>query len=136
MRIPPRDVRRPGNEPDPTLVEPSGAARKPADQARAIVQDPLLSAPALGYALRVMDPADVRSLLERDWNALAEGKDDAWLACRQRFGEAWGLRVGEALRLHAKRVRPGWPSARERRADLAMHLRMIDVLHRTPRCGR
>jgi hypothetical protein len=82
-----------------------------------------------------MDAA-ARALVDRDWDALAERKDDAWLACRQRYGEAWGLRVGDALRVRAKRARPGWPSAEERDADLAMHLRMIDVLRRAPHPDR
>jgi hypothetical protein len=75
-------------------------------------------------------------LIQRDWEAFAQEKDEAWLECRRRYGPAWGLRVGDALRQEAKRLRPGWPMARDRRADLMMHLRLIDALQRTPRPDR
>ena len=84
----------------------------------------------------MLAPADVRAFVHRDWDAFARAKEEHWLECKRRHGPAWGLLVGDELRREAQRVRPGWPSARERRADLAMHLRMIDVLHRTPRFDR
>jgi hypothetical protein len=84
----------------------------------------------------VRDPADVREFLARDWDAFARAKEEHWLECRRRYGPAWGLLVGDEMRAHAMKTQPRWPSARERKADLAMHLRMIDVLHRTPRFDR
>jgi hypothetical protein len=90
----------------------------------------------LRYPLPVPKPTSAPATFDRSSEAFVEQKQEAWLECRRRFGPTWGIRVGEALRQEAKRLRPDWPTARERRADLAMHLKLIDALQRTPRPDR
>jgi hypothetical protein len=80
----------------------------------------------------VLDPADLRAYASRDWDALARLKEEA---CSS-LSPAEGILLGEALRLHARAVNPAWPTARQRRADRAAHLRLLDALARTPAVGR
>jgi hypothetical protein len=80
----------------------------------------------------VRDPAAVLAFVQRDWASASRSKARYWRDWKRRHGPAAGVRVAEELRLQVLRVRPDWPSRRERLADLAMHLRIIDALRRVP----
>jgi len=72
---------------------------------------------------------EVRALLELrelDFGAFAD-EPRAW---DPRTSPAEGVRIGDELRRQVRRVQPEWPSAAERRADRATHLRVIAALER------
>jgi len=47
-----------------------------------------------------------------------------------RTSPAEGIRIGDELRRQVERLDRQWPTARERRADRATHLRVIETLER------
>ena len=82
-----------------------------------------------------MRAEDVRAFMRRDWAAVAEAKEAAWLDVRRVQGVAGVLRLADALRAHARQVRPDWPSADDRAEDLATHERVSEALRRAGRVG-
>ena len=82
--------------------------------------------------MAVRDQADLRAFVQRDWDAVARSKDDAWRAFKREHGPAGSLRAADELRRQAVLARPGWPSAREREEDLATHLRLVEIIRRVP----
>lgn len=82
------------------------------------------------------DPIALLDFVRRDWSAAARSKAIYWRDWKRRHGPAAGIRIADELRRQVLRMRPGWPSARERQADLAAHLRIIEALRRVPPRGR
>jgi hypothetical protein len=78
------------------------------------------------------DPAALLAFVHRDWSSASRSKDLYWRDWKRLHGPAGGIRMAEELRLQVLQARPDWPSPRERLADLAMHLRVIDALRRVP----
>jgi hypothetical protein len=78
----------------------------------------------------------LRAFLERDWDALAHAKEEAWMAQKRAKGPAGSLRVADELRRQAMLARPGWPTARDRQEDHAAHLRLVELIRRVPPRGR
>lgn len=80
-----------------------------------------------------MDRDSVRAFLARDWELLAASKR-AHRAARFRSSRGRsGLEVAQMLRECMRRVRPGWPGARERQRDLADHVALKRLLDRAAR---
>jgi len=79
---------------------------------------------------------DARAFMARDWSAVAEAKDDAWLALRDADGVPGVMRVAGELWDHARLVKPDWPSDGERADDLASHARVAEMFRRAGRIGR
>lgn len=74
-----------------------------------------------------VDPSD--PLLTRDWESVAAAKTERWLARKQGpEGALEGLRIGAALRAHARLVHPNWPTEESRAADLENHQRLARLL--------
>lgn len=71
---------------------------------------------------------DIRAYLDRDWDRVAEAKRVRWRERRDGLGAAEAVRVAAELYEHIRRVRPDWPSAESRRADLEHHLRLSERL--------
>ena len=69
-----------------------------------------------------MQEADIRAFARRDWAELDRWKSRFW-AERKRT-----MTAGDALRRHAQRLRPDWPDAAERTADLTLHARVAEAL--------
>ena len=78
------------------------------------------------------DPALLHAFVRRDWASAARAKERGWRSFREEHGPAAGVRIGDELRRQAIAMQPGWPSAREREDDLAMHLRLVEVIRRVP----
>jgi hypothetical protein len=78
---------------------------------------------------------DIAAYVRRDWQAVGAAKDEQWLEERRRRGVAWCFRVADALWRQAVRQHPGWPSAEEREADVASHVRVSEALRRVGRAG-
>jgi hypothetical protein len=84
-----------------------------------------------------VNDADIRAFVGRDWAAIDGSKARFWARRKQVMSAGDSLGVGDALRRHAQALRPGWPDAAERDADLAMHARVSGALRavtlRSPR---
>lgn len=78
---------------------------------------------------RSQDLLGVREFLARDWSAAQDAKDAAWRKRRLRDPGAQ-IEVGDGLRRHVAATRAGWPSAADRRADLAAHRRLSRLMRR------
>ena len=78
------------------------------------------------------DPAALLAFVRRDWSSAARSKALYWRDWKREHGPAAGIRIADELRRQVLFARPGWPSPRERRADLDAHLRVIDALRRVP----
>lgn len=72
--------------------------------------------------------ADLLAFAHRDWDAVAEAKTDYWLRRKRGLSAAEVLAVGDELRQYALAVRPDWPNATDRDADLAVHVRVSEAL--------
>ena len=77
-----------------------------------------------------MREEDLIAYANRDWAAIEESKRRRWAEQKSRMTAAEALRVGDALRRHAAIVRPEWPTAADRREDLAVHIRVSESLRR------
>lgn len=76
-----------------------------------------------------MDRAAIRAFASRDRTEVAAAKA-AWWA---RADTEARFRAAHALWEHARRVRPDWPTADDRAADLAHHVRLKSLLDRAGR---
>jgi hypothetical protein len=76
------------------------------------------------------DPAALLDFVRRDRAAAARAKALYWRDWKRRHGAAAGIRMADELRRQVLLMRPGWPSPRERLADRASHLRVIEALRR------
>ena len=72
----------------------------------------------------------IREYVSRDWQAARDSKDDYWAERIARLGPAEGLRIAGELRDQVLALNPDWPSADERRADLACHVRLAELFRR------
>jgi hypothetical protein len=71
---------------------------------------------------------DIADFARRDWAAVAEAKASYWAERKRSMAADQALAVGETLRQHARTIKPGWPDADERAADLALHVRVSEAL--------
>lgn len=75
-----------------------------------------------------MDPASWREYAARDRSAPAALKSAHWRDRKALLGPGEALRVADELRRYYAWLHPGWPDEAERAADLAMHIRVGEVL--------
>lgn len=76
---------------------------------------------------------DIRAFAGRDWFAVEELKRES-RARRAREGDCLaGFRAGQALYVHARRIRPDFPNDELRAADLADHVEMKRLLDQASR---
>ena len=71
----------------------------------------------------------LRAFAQRDRTAVKALKSEFWAERFRALGGRETFRIGQALREHARRVRPDWPTEKDRREDLADHIewkRQID----------
>jgi hypothetical protein len=74
-----------------------------------------------------MKRSDLRAFAERDWAAVADLKVAYW-ANLNTSAPGLATAVGDELRRHAIALRPKWPTAQDRREDLATHTRVAAAL--------
>ena len=79
-----------------------------------------------------MKREDIRAFDGRDWAAIADAKAAFWAERKRSMTAGEALATGEMLRHHALQVKPGWPDADERAADLAAHMRVSAALRAVP----
>ena len=75
---------------------------------------------------------DIRTFATRDWAAIADTKARFWAERKRSMTAAEALATAEMLRQHTCQVKPGWPDADERAADMALHVRVSEALRAVP----
>lgn len=77
----------------------------------------------------------IREFVARDWAAARAAKDRYWAERIARLGPIEGLRIADELRRQVLLQNPDWPSAADRRQDLAAHVALSERLRRVhPTC--
>ena len=76
---------------------------------------------------------EIQGYVSRDWAAARASKDEFWARRIARLGPIEGLRIADELRRQVVRQDPDWPGDSERRADLAAHARLSELLTRASR---
>ena len=71
---------------------------------------------------RIMRRAEICAFVARDRERVAALKREHHAKQYRASHGTAGLEAGGVLREHARRVRPDWPTERDRREDLAHHL--------------
>jgi hypothetical protein len=85
---------------------------------------------------RLVRKEDLIAFARRDWNAIAALKRRRWSEQKSHMTAAEALSVGDELRHHVSTLRD-WPTEKERREDLASHIRLSEMLRRVkPTHGR
>ena len=83
-----------------------------------------------------MRKEDLIAFARRDWQAIAESKRRRWAEQSAHMSPADALQVGDELRHHMTTLHPDWPTEEDRQNDLAMHLRVSEMLRRVKPPGR
>lgn len=83
--------------------------------------------------LTCMDPGDIREFVGRGWDQKDALKRQYWAERYRLEGPRATLAASSALREHFKTLRPDWPTAADRAADLRRHLALIAKLDRVAR---
>ncbi len=77
-----------------------------------------------------MRKSDLEAFLQRDWQSVQKLKEEYWAERKRSLTPAEALAIGDRLRRHVLSSKPGWPSAAERREDLAIHTKVSAALRR------
>lgn len=80
-----------------------------------------------------MEPGPARAFVRRDWAAVAQLKGEHWAREFAARGPVATLEASVALWRHMRAVRPDWPTAQERRDDLAHHIALKRAIDRAAR---
>lgn len=75
-----------------------------------------------------MTDDEIRAYAGRDWSLIDESKRRYWAERKKGLSPAEALEVAEALRLHARAIRPDWPSPAERAVDIEVHAKVSSCL--------
>lgn len=77
-----------------------------------------------------MDPAHLREFATRDRSAVQDAKAAYWSGRFQHDGGAGSWRIAQELAAYARRVRPDFPTPRDRDEDMAHHLKLKALIDR------
>jgi hypothetical protein len=80
-----------------------------------------------------MRPEDLTAFARRDWAALERAKADFWVERKRTMSPRETLELADDLRRHTLAMRPDWPDADDRAADIATHHRVSEALRATTR---
>jgi hypothetical protein len=86
--------------------------------------------------MRSMKAADIRDYVRRDWGLVRELKDRYWAERKRTLTPDEALSIADQLRQHAQALRPDWPDAQDRAADLQVHACVSASLRRVPSPSR
>lgn len=75
-----------------------------------------------------MDREALRQFARRDWSAVATSKTHHWRALKRSRSAADVLTIADRMRLHARQLRPEWPTPQQRLDDLRVHQRVGEAL--------
>lgn len=68
-----------------------------------------------------MDPASVREFVHRNRDEVRASRQRYWAQQYRALGPARTIRASKVLWQFVRRLRPDWPTARDRAEDLAHH---------------
>jgi hypothetical protein len=68
--------------------------------------------------------AEIREFVNRSRGEVMSAKREHWASLHRARGPAATVAASQALRQHMRRLRPEWPTDRDRAADLAHHLEL------------
>ena len=68
-----------------------------------------------------------------NWAEVREAKEAYWAAGKAGMTPLEALQLADDLRAHVKSLRPEWPSAADRDADIELHSRVAEMLRRVRR---
>jgi hypothetical protein len=74
--------------------------------------------------------ADIRGFCARDWRLVERAKADCWVEQKAAASSSAAIELAAELLQYARTLRPDWPNASEREADLESHIRLAGVLQR------
>lgn len=77
-----------------------------------------------------MDPNDLREFAMRDRARVQDAKAQYWAERFRDLGWEANWHTAQELATYVRRVRPDFPTARDRDEDLAHHIRLKDLLDR------
>ncbi len=80
--------------------------------------------------MEVVDPADIRAFVNRNWRLVEQSKVEHWAEWKKGKTADEILQIAADLRNHIARIKPDWPTDRERAADIAEHARFSELLSR------
>lgn len=83
-----------------------------------------------------MDRDAIRQFARRDWAAVNDSKTRSWRDLKDRRSATDVLLLADRLRVHARRLRPDWPTPQERLDDLLVHQRVGEALRAVARRPR
>jgi hypothetical protein len=75
-----------------------------------------------------VDRDALRQFARRDWSAVAASKTRHWRTLKTGRSAADVLAIAERMRLHAKQLRPEWPTPQQRLDDVRVHQRVGEAL--------
>jgi hypothetical protein len=73
---------------------------------------------------------DLVEFSRRPRGGVDETRAEYWMSFTQSHGPAAALRIADELRRYVQLLRPDWPTAEDRAADLATHMRLSDAFRR------
>jgi hypothetical protein len=85
-------------------------------------------APSRFVSVGTVTDADIQAFAARDWRLIEQAKLDGWREQKAARTPSAALKLGAELYQYARTLRPDWPSASERDADLAPHIRVARML--------
>jgi hypothetical protein len=71
-----------------------------------------------------MDPESIREFARRNRAEVEASKQRYWVQQYRAFGPVRTVRASQALWQFVRRLRPDWPTARDRAEDLAHHVEL------------
>ena len=77
-----------------------------------------------------MKPEDLRAYARRAWHVAERLKQEHWAREVVEHGPRATFEASQALWEHMRALRPDWPSADERREDLAHHIALKHLIDR------
>ena len=77
-----------------------------------------------------MKREDLRAYAQRAWHVAETLKQEHWAREVAERGPLATFEASQALREHMRALRPDWPSPDERRADLAHHVALKQLIDR------
>jgi hypothetical protein len=80
-----------------------------------------------------MDPADIRAFVQRARGEVEREKRDYWAKQYAEGSYLRTLEASQALYEHVRRLRPDFPTERDRAEDLAHHVALKQLLDRASR---
>lgn len=79
-----------------------------------------------------MNGTSLRAYRDRAWGLLEDDSERQRAEAYQRDPQ-WSCRTADALRAAVVAANPGWPTAADRDADFAHHLRLKELIDRASR---